>query len=153
GIDLVFPFQKTPTNVIARMLDYSPVGLAKSGVKGIQLARAITKNTMTEAQQRAFSETFGRGALGSGLISLGAYLYYKGYMTGFAEDDPTRRERDRAAGRAPGAIRVGDIWVPLAGFAPGGNLLAIGATLAREVGQEREGSALGAVAQVAASAI
>jgi hypothetical protein len=84
---------------------------------------------------------------------LGAKLYWDGRMTGLIEDDPTRRARDEAAGRIPGAIRIGDSWIQLLGAAPLGYLLAIGATLARETQQEGEDAGFLPAVEVAAQAI
>jgi hypothetical protein len=54
------------------------------------------------------------------------------------EDEPGRSARDTAAGRLPGAIRIGDTWHQITGFAPLGNLMALGASLNREFEQQRE---------------
>lgn len=140
AIDQIFPFVKTPTNVIARMLEYSGV---TSGPKAAYLAaKAMVKRSMSEAEQRAFAQNFGRASIGAGLIALGYKGYQDGWLTGLVENDLTRRARDAAAGRIPGAIKVGDTWHQLTGFAPLGNLLAIGATLARETDQEKEGAGI-----------
>lgn len=136
-VDQIVPFRKTPTNVIARMLESSPLGFGKNAY---QLAKGITKKSFTEAEQRAFSQTFGRASLGSGLIALGYKGYKDGWLTGLIEDEPSKRARDTAVGRTPGSIKVGDTWHQLTGFAPFGPLLAIGATLARETEQEQEGT-------------
>ncbi len=132
--DTVMPFTKTPTNIIARMLEYSPLGFGKNAY---QAAGAITKQAFTDAEQRAFAQTFGRASIGSALIALGWKLGEAGLLTGLYEDEASKRSRDMAAGRTPGAIRIGDTWRQVTGFAPLGNVLAIGASLAREYGQER----------------
>ncbi len=132
--DTVMPFTKTPANIIARMLDYSPVGFGNAGYK---VAKGIVTQAFSAEEQRAFAQTFGRATIGSGLIALGWKLYEAGLMTGLYEDEPSKRTRDQAAGRIPGALLIGDTWHQLTGFAPLGNLMAIGASLAREVEQER----------------
>src|SRR5262249_47017622 len=118
----------------ARMLEYSPYGFGKSGYR---LARGIAGKAFTAEQQRQFAQTFGRASVGSGLLALGAKLYLSGQATGLSDDDPSRRARDLAAGRIPGAILVDGSWRQVTGFSPLGNLIAIGATLAREATQER----------------
>jgi hypothetical protein len=150
--DIVAPFTKTPTNIIARMLEYSPLGFGKSAY---QAARGIAKQAFTEAEQRAFAQTFGRASVGSALIALGWKLEEKGLMTGLYEDEPTKRNRDQAAGRMPGAIRVGNTWFQITGFAPLGTLVAIGASLSREANQQREdeSEAAGKMFGVAGSAV
>src|SRR5262245_54210304 len=148
ALDIFFPFVRTPTNIIARMLEYSPVGFGKNAV---QIAKAITKKAFSEAEQRAFAQTFGRASIGSALIALGYKLYDSGQMTGLYEDEPTKSALDQAMGKPPGSIKVGKDWYQLTGFAPLGNLLAIGASLARE----GEGSlpSAGDIAKIAGSAI
>lgn len=147
AIDQIFPFVKTPTNVIARMLDYAGVTVPYRVVK------AIVKRSFTEAEQRAFAQSFGRASVGAGIIALGVKGYQDGWLTGLLEDDPTRRARDAAAGRIPGAIKVGDTWHQITGFAPLASLLAIGATLARETDQEREGTGVLPALEVAGDAL
>ena len=174
--DQIVPFRKTPTNVIARILESSPAGYLQILGKGVigggraikgaraarkageqgsiyRLAKEIAKKSFTEAEQRAFAQTFGRASLGSGLIALGYIGYRDGWLTGLQEDDPARRDRDTATGRAPGSIKVGNQWLQLTGFAPLGPLLAIGATLARETAQEQEGIGALPALEVAGQAV
>jgi hypothetical protein len=150
--DMIVPFTKTPSNIIGQMLNYSPYGFGKNV---FQISKAIVNRGMTPAEQRAFSQTFGRASIGSGLIALGWKLYDKGLMTGLIEDEPSKRARDEATGRIPGAILnpLTNTWHQVVGFAPLGNLLAIGATLAREVDQEHEDSGLLPTLEVAGQAI
>jgi len=131
ALDLFAPFKKTPVNIIARMIEYSPVSFGKNAV---QVATAIAKRSFTPEQQRDFSETFGRGATGTALILLGYKLGLAGLMTGFADEDEAKRNRDVAAGRTPGAILnpLTNTWHQISAFTPLGSLLTIGATIARE---------------------
>jgi hypothetical protein len=128
AIDQVFPFTKTPTNIVARILDYTGVGF------GGQVAKAIVNRSFTPQQQRAFATTFGRGVTGAGLIMLGWKLHQAGVLTGFADTDPDQRNRDIAAGRTPGAVLnpYTNTWHQIAAFTPVGALLTLGATLDRE---------------------
>lgn len=134
-VDTVAPFTKTPTNILGRMLDYSPYGLTKGSY---QVAKAIIKPAFTPEQQRQFALTFGRGAIGSAIVALGWKLQDAGLMTGLYEDESGKRNRDQAAGRPSGSLKIGDSWFQVTGVAPFGNLLAIGASLGREYEQERE---------------
>ena len=133
-IDLFLPFVRTPTNVVARLLEYSPVGFGKNAY---QAARAITTRAFSEAEQRNFARTFGRASVGSGLILLGYKLYEAGLATGMSDDERTKRNRDFAAGRTPGAILnpKTNTWHQITGFSPVGSLIAIGASIAREHSQ------------------
>ena len=130
--DRIIPFANTPSNVIARMLEYTPLG----GVKNVgQIAKAIAKKSFTAEQQRQFVTTFGRASTGSGLLALGYIGYRDGWLTGMQEDDTSKRARDTATGRIPGAILINGTWHQITGFSPPGNIVAIGAALAREAEQ------------------
>lgn len=125
----VAPFVKTPTNVVARMLDYMGVGAPK-------VAIAVAKRIMgklTPEEQRAASKAFGRGLVGWGMVYLGMKAYEKGIATGLTtEEDAGTRGANQLANRPEGAIRVGDSWLQLTGVAPLGGLFVLGATLAQE---------------------
>jgi hypothetical protein len=98
-------------------------------------AAKIAGRAFTAADQRAFARTFGRGATGAAAITLGYTLARSDLLTGLYDDNTDAHGRNnvqRAAGRPPMAIRVGDTWHQIGGFSPLGNLLAIGATIYRE---------------------
>ena len=139
AIDRIVPFAKTPANVIARMFEYMGLGYGKSAAIA---ARSLLKRSMSPAEQRAFSQSFGRASVGSGLLALGYIGYRDGWLTGLQEDEGSKRARDVAAGRVPGAILVGKTWRQITGISPIGNIMAIGATLARETEQEQTGGYL-----------
>ena len=127
--DFTVPFVRTPANIVARVIEYSGGGLVKGGTKLIQ--SAINQN-MTAEQQRAISTSIGRGATGLALLYLGWKLGESGILTGTRQEEPGRANVDEAAGRLPGAIKIGDKWQQIGSFSPAGNLLVIGATLQRE---------------------
>ena len=115
--DLLLPFVRTPTNIIRKLFEYTFGSVY--GAQGI--ARTLAGEAFTEAQQRAFALAFGRGSVGASLITLGWKLHDAGLMTGLVEDQPSLRNRDTAAGRIPGAIRINGTWHQVAGFSPIGN--------------------------------
>lgn len=82
----VIPFVKTPTNIAKRMLDYSPIGLAKTlAVAGYH---AAVKDGGFD--QRKFVMGMGRGLTGTGMIMAGALLYSLGVLDiedGYGEED------------------------------------------------------------------
>lgn len=133
ALDLVMPFDRTPTNILMRMVEASPAGFVKNGG---QIVKAIVKKSFTEADQRAFAQTFGRATIGTGLIALGYKLAAMRLATGPSDDEPSKRSRDVAAGRSPMAIRApGGDWHQIGAFSPLGNLVAVGAGLYREENQ------------------
>jgi hypothetical protein len=135
GVELAIPFRNAPSNAVAKLLEYTPLGLLKNGA---QVIRAVQARAFTPEMQRQFSTTMGRTVTGSSLILLGYQLGKAGLMTGYSDTDPSKRNRDVAAGRTPGAILdpITNTWHSLIGVSPIGPLLVIGATLQREEGRE-----------------
>lgn len=149
GMDLVMPFVKTPASIGARVTDYAiGTGTRQAArARGKRLARenAQANNPnrsqaqraaqppvewMTREEQRALSKGLSRQAIGATLIWYGQHLFNQGRLTGTEQLD--RREENAAAGRIGNAIKMGDEWVPLNPFSPVGNLLTLGATMARD---------------------
>lgn len=149
GMDLVMPFVKTPASIGARVTDYAiGTGTRQAArARGKRLARenAQANNPnrsqaqraaqppvewMTREEQRAISKGLSRQAIGATLIWYGQHLFNEGRLTGTEQLD--RREENAAAGRIGNAIKMGDEWVPLNPFSPVGNLLTLGATMARD---------------------
>lgn len=142
GMDLAVPFARTPANILARVIDYTPVG---AGVRSaVSINRAIQAKGWTGENQRALSLALGRGAVGTSLLYLGWWLGKQGMLTGSSEDDRGKRAVSEAAGRMYGSLRVGGKWRRVDLFSPVGNLLVLGATLQRE--QENGPEAIGATA-------
>jgi hypothetical protein len=131
AIDTVLPFDRTPSNIVIKTLEYTPLGYGRNV---IQAGRALMNREFTPEQQRAFAQTFGRATTGTfGVMLLGYVLAAKGLMTGFYdEEDKDREALRRVAGRYPASIRLGDRWYSVGGLAPLGTLLALGATIHRE---------------------
>jgi hypothetical protein len=167
AMDLFLPFVKTPASIGARVLDYT-VGTGTyqaSRRRGRRLAQeraqannpnrsqAQRANTppiewMTREEQRAISKGLSRQAIGATLIWYGQHLFEQGRLTG--TDQLDRREENAAAGRIGNAIKVGDEWVPLNPFSPVGNLLTLGATMARDGAPDGQDAAIRTATQVLA---
>jgi len=118
--EVLAPFTKTPTNIAARIADFSPLGFIKAFNK-------LTKPTT--ASQKEFVEDFSRAATGSGFIGFGAYLAQKGLMTGNAPTDKAERDDFFASGKQPNSILIDGKWRKLDRVSPLGNLLALGAEI------------------------
>lgn len=91
----IIPFVKTPSNVALRMLDFSPLGLAKAAVwDGLVMGAA------GRFDQRAFVMGMTRGLTGSAVTALGACLYAAGALKpGYGEEkDKKRRDMLRDQG-------------------------------------------------------
>lgn len=149
-MDTIVPFVRTPTNILGRVIDYSPLGVA--GKVGRVTVQALAQRGLTEPQQRAFARGLGRGLTGSALMWLGWELAAKGLLTGADDDEkPGQRNVASAAGRSAGALRLPDgKWHSIGAFSPVGNLLVIGATMQRQATRSLPASAteLGTMAGV-----
>lgn len=138
-IDQFIPFSKTPTNVLARVLDYSGVdALSKVGVL------ADVRN-LDPAKRKAFADALGRGAVGWGMMSLGYWMAEKGSMSGpRGRGDSGERQVEEAADMPGGSVRVGNTWIDASTMAPTGMLLALGAAMyeadARQTGRAEAGT-------------
>lgn len=133
GLDVLLPFHRTPTNIIARTLEYTPAGAAKATIKA---AVKAMRGEFTQSEQRAFSRLFGRAATGSTLILLGYTLGAKGLLTGAPGNDPRYSASDPTA--PPFSIKIGGAWHKIAGFSPLGDLLSLGATV-HQLSQDESG--------------
>lgn len=126
AIDMVMPFDRTPTNVIARIIEASPVG---AGRAAYGLAKAAITKSLTAAEQRQFAQTLGRATAGTALMALGWTL----------ADKLLDVEKYQVF------LNVGNQRIDLASISPVGNLLALGARLRKDY---EKGSVTGAVKTV-----
>lgn len=108
--EVVMPFTKTPANMVARSLDYSPVGLAK-GVKDF-----YTKG----GNPAEYIDEIAKGLTGSAGMALGAALYKSGVLTGAESDNADKKAFDKQNGFLPFAIHVPDtnIYYRISDFQP-----------------------------------
>jgi len=74
GLDFLVPFDRTPTNIVARLVEASPLGYTKNAA---QIGLALKRGGFDVAAQRNFSRTFGRATAGTMNMALGALLYDK----------------------------------------------------------------------------
>jgi hypothetical protein len=125
GIDWVVPFVRTPLNIGARMFDYT----LGAPIKTIFHATTAMARGLTPERQHAISQAIGRGSIGWGLMLLGYYKASQGEATGVGKKDPNQRNVSEAVGEQPGAILLGGKWRKISPLSPGGNIIAMGASL------------------------
>lgn len=108
--EVVMPFTQTPANMVARSLDYSPVGLAK-GVKDFY------SNGGNPAE---YIDEMAKGLTGTAGIALGIALYKAGVLTGAESDNANKKAFDKQNGFLPFAIHVPDtnIYYRISDFQP-----------------------------------
>lgn len=91
--DIIIKYPKTPGNLLARGLDYSPAGLVNTVY---QASRPLMGKTFN---QKEFIETFTRSLTGTGsLIGVGAMFHRLGIITGEREKDIDIRGVQRISG-------------------------------------------------------
>ena len=100
--DALFPFRKTPANILTTGLDYSPVGLAK-GIKEALIDVKSGKCTAADAV-----DSIASGLTGTGILALGAYLAAEGLLHVRAGDDDKEEAFEKATGGQDYALQIGD---------------------------------------------
>lgn len=92
--EIVSPFTKTPANILARLVDYSPAGIILSAVNG--------KKKIYSAHD--VIDGISKGLTGSSLMALGVYMAQKGILTGALSEDPDMAAFQKQQGILPYAI-------------------------------------------------
>lgn len=137
--EVVMPFTKTPANMVARSLDYSPVGLAK-GVKDF-----YTKG----GNPAEYIDEIAKGLTGSAGMALGAALYKSGVLTGAESENANKRAFDTQNGFLPFAIHVPgtNVYYRISDFQPSMMSVITGAAWAQAASGDEtpEQAAKGAV--------
>lgn len=125
--DALFPFRKTPANILTTGLDYSPVGLAK-GVKEAMLDVKSGKCTAADAV-----DSIASGLTGTGILALGAYLAAEGLLHVRAGDDDKEEAFEKSMGGQDYAIQIGGKSYTLDWAGPAAMPLFAGAAIMESV--------------------
>ena len=130
-ITSIMPFLKTPTNVASRMMQYSPIGLARAIIQyGLWDGK---RNGGANFYQRKFVMNLGRGLTGTGVAVVGALLASLGVIQPGREDEEDKRLGviRKAQGRSYSTyFKLGDWEIPLDFAQPASGPLYIGAKIA-----------------------
>lgn len=129
--DALFPFRKTPANILTTGLDYSPVGLAK-GIKEAMFDVKSGKCTAADAV-----DSIASGLTGTGILALGAYLAAEGFFGATlhvrAGDDDKEEAFEKSMGKQDYAIQIGDESYTLDWMTPAAMPLFAGAAIVESV--------------------
>lgn len=98
----ILPFRKTPANILARGLEYSPLGLL-NGIKQAIFDVKSEKKTGAEAIDRISA-----GLTGTGLLALGLYLAAQGLVRGHGSGDEKEKEYEELMGHQAYALELPD---------------------------------------------
>ena len=130
-ITSIMPFLKTPTNVASRMMQYSPIGLARAIIQyGLWDGK---RNGGANFDQRKFVMNLGRGLTGTGVAIVGALLASLGAIQPGREDEEDKKLGviRKAQGRSYSTyFKLGDWEIPLDFAQPSSGPLCIGAKIA-----------------------
>lgn len=111
-MDGMQPFRATPANMLARGLEYSPIGLlANIAYGGVQLRRG----NMTATQ---FIDSISAGLTGSGLFMLGWWLASQGLIRGHGSDDEEEEDFLQMLGHQQYSVEIGGTSYTLDWLAP-----------------------------------
>lgn len=135
--DALFPFRKTPANILTTGLDYSPVGIAKSVKEALWDVR---RGNCTAANA---VDSLASGLTGTGIFALGAYLAAEGLLHVRAGDDDKEEAFEKSMGGQDYAIQIGDKSYTLDWALPAAMPLFAGA--ATEKSHEKGGSTFDAL--------
>ena len=131
AITSMMPFLKTPTNVASRMMQYSPIGLARAIIQyGLWDGK---RNGGANFDQRKFVMNLGRGLTGTGVAIVGALLASLGAIQPGREDEEDKKLGviRKAQGRSYSTyFKLGDWEIPLDFAQPSSGPLYIGAKIA-----------------------
>lgn len=94
----ILPFRKTPANILARGVEYSPIGLL-NGFK--QAIFDVQKGTKTAAEA---IDAISAGLTGTGLLALGLFWAAQGVVRGHGDDDDKENDFMELAGHQAYAL-------------------------------------------------
>ena len=96
----ILPFRKTPANILARGVEYSPIGI----IRGMyQATVGVKKGTATAAEA---IDSVSAGLTGSGLLMLGFFMAAQGVVRGHGDDDDKENDFMELAGHQAYALEL-----------------------------------------------
>lgn len=123
-VEGVMPFKKTPANILARAMEYSPAGLAKAlTVDSVQVA----KGNISAAE---YMDHLASGLTGTGLFALGYFLSNSGLLVGGSPEDEDQFDLE---GRQPYSLEIGGNSITLDWLAPEALPVFMGVELAEAI--------------------
>ena len=136
GGEIVVPFGRTPSAVATQILNYSPVGIAKTIFENVGKGRF---------DQRLFSQGLARGLMGTAILALGAYMAKKKLIETGRPTSEKEQKLWELEGRKQNAIKINGKWRDAQVLGPAGSLLVVGAYFQKEL--EKTGSPTKALVQ------
>ena len=120
---LIFPFIKTPRNLLKFVGDRAPVN--PTIYTEYHNARKAAKEALAQGAEQAYrehsrvaAEALGRLSTGVSLVTLSSYLAYSGVITGGGPENAAARRSLLASGWQPYSFRIGDSYTSYARMEP-----------------------------------
>lgn len=115
----VLPFKKTPANILARGVEYSPLGFLTSIAA---YAKEVRRSGITADERQAagikLMDGLSAGLTGTGLMALGFLMAGHGRLRGHGSDDDKERRQEEATGHQAYSLEAGGVSVTLDWVAP-----------------------------------
>lgn len=138
-IEGVLPFKKTPANILARAVEYSPVGLIKSLALDTKKVKAYVNGDVENGMSPAeFIDDISAGLTGSALMGLGILLASWGVLSGGDDDDEKQNYFDELSGKQNYALSIGGMSITLDWLAPESMPLFVGVELFNSLSSKNE---------------
>ena len=123
----LLPFTNTPTNILKKGVEYSPVGL----VKGLEERLVEVKKGNITASEAI--DNVAKGLTGTGLVLLGFYLASIGKLKGQGSSDKKQRAIDDLKGEQKNSLQIGDVSYTIDWSAPAIMPVLVGANIYQNV--------------------
>ena len=111
ALEGILPFRKTPANILARGLEYSPAGIIKS------LSYDIYKVRQGDMTGTELVDDLSAGLTGTGLLALGVFMAAQGLVRGHGGDEE-EKEFEELMGHQAYSLEAGDTSITLDWLAP-----------------------------------
>lgn len=111
AVSAIMPFRRTPANILARGLEYSPAGLLWTITRG---AYQLRNGEISAAQ---YIDNLAQGLTGTMILALGAFLAHLGII-GFGGDDDKEKDFEKMYGHQQYSIEIGGKSITLDWLAP-----------------------------------
>lgn len=111
AVSAIMPFRRTPANILARGLEYSPAGLLWTVTRGTYRLR----NGEISAAQ--YIDSLAQGLTGTSILAIGAFLAHLGII-GFGGDDDKEKDFEKMYGHQQYSVEVGGKSITLDWLAP-----------------------------------
>ncbi len=120
--DFVAPFTGVPSAIASQVINYTPVGLAKTIMENIGKGKF---------DQRQFVEGIGRGLTGTAIMAIGSNLFNKGLMTLDRPKDQKEQAQWELEGKQAFSVKgIDNKWHSIGSLGPQASVLLQGGYLA-----------------------